>query len=54
MQYAQHESIFSTVRKIFAGKTLAKQAVAEMRPLTGDELSVVAGGPEVEVDIGNG
>ena len=52
MQYVQPESIFSAVRKIFAGEMPAKQAVTEMRPLTEGELRVVAGGPEVEVGAG--
>lgn len=52
MQHAQHKSIFPIVCRIFAGETPAKQAATEMRPLTGDELRAVAGGPEVEV--GNG
>ena len=52
MQHAQKESLFSSVRKIFAGETPAQKPVAEMRPLTEDELRAVAGGPEFEV--GNG
>ena len=52
MQAALHESIFSIVRKVLAGETPAQKPVAEMRSLTEDELSAVAGGPEVEV--GNG
>lgn len=57
MQAAQHESIFSTVRKAFASespesKKPARKPVAEMRQLTDDELRAVAGGPELEV--GNG
>jgi hypothetical protein len=53
MQKAQQESIFSNVRKIFAGETSEKKPSTEMRPLTADELGAVAGGPEVEVDNGN-
>lgn len=52
MQHTQQESIFSTVRKIFAGEKPAKQATTEMRSLTDDELSAVAGGPECEVGSG--
>ena len=52
MQRAQSESIFSTVRKIFAVDKPETQAATEMRPLTDHELRIVAGGPEVEV--GNG
>lgn len=54
MQHVQQESIFCSVRKIFAGEMPARKPVAEMRPLTEDESRAVAGGPEVEVDIGNG
>lgn len=52
MQHAQQESIFSTVRKIFAGETPAKKAAIEMRPLAEDELRAVAGGPECDVGAG--
>jgi hypothetical protein len=52
MQQAQQESIFSSIRKIFAGDAAAQKPAAEMRPLSNDELRAVAGGPEVEV--GNG
>jgi len=52
MQHAKSESIFSAVRKIFAGETPEKQAATEMRPLTDDELRAVAGGPECEVGGG--
>jgi hypothetical protein len=48
----QHESIFSHFRKIFAGETPAQKPVAEMRPLSDDELRAVAGGPELEVSAG--
>jgi hypothetical protein len=53
MQNVQHESIFSSIRKVFAGETPAKNIAPEMRLLTEDELRAVAGGPEVEVDNGN-
>jgi hypothetical protein len=52
MQQLQQESIFSSVRKVFATETPVKQATTEMRPLTADELRAVAGGPEVEVGAG--
>ncbi|WP_228896147.1 hypothetical protein [Pseudoduganella aquatica] len=52
MQHVQHESIFSTVRKMLAGEAPAKNTAPEMRTLTEDELRAVAGGPELEV--GNG
>lgn len=54
MQYAQQESIFSSVRKIFSGERPATQATTEMLLLTDDELRAVAGGPEVEINDGNG
>ena len=53
MQYVQQKSIISSDRKLFAGETPAQKSVAEMRPLTEDELRAVAGGPELEVDNGN-
>ncbi|WP_157200931.1 hypothetical protein [Massilia sp. Root351] len=52
MQHAQQEPIFSSIRKIFAGETPVQKPVAEMRPLTQDELRAVAGGPECEVGSG--
>ncbi|WP_157201631.1 hypothetical protein [Massilia sp. Root418] len=54
MQHEQHKSIFSNVSKFFSDKTPAQKPVTGMRPLTADELRSVAGGPEVEVDNGNG
>jgi hypothetical protein len=53
MKQTKHESIFSSIRAVIVGETLAKKAAAEMRPLTEDELRTVAGGPEVEVGNGN-
>ncbi|MYN11132.1 hypothetical protein [Pseudoduganella aquatica] len=52
MQHAQHESIFSNIRKLFTSETPAKNHAAEIRPLTEDELRAVAGGPELEVSAG--
>jgi hypothetical protein len=52
MQQAQHESIFSSIRKVFAGESPGKNMAPEMRPLTEDELRAVAGGPELEVGSG--
>lgn len=52
MQPAKQVSIFSSVRKIFAGETPAQKPVAEMRPLTAEEIQAVAGGPECEVGPG--
>lgn len=52
MQHTQQKSILASVRKIFAGETPAQKPVAEMRPLTEDELRAVAGGPELEVGSG--
>jgi hypothetical protein len=54
MQHTQHESVFSAVRKIFVDEKPAKQGSTEMRPLTNNELRAVAGGPEVEINDGNG
>ena len=54
MKHAQKESVFSSVRKIFARETLVQKPVTEMRPLTEDELRAVAGGPECEVGGGVG
>ena len=48
MQHPKQESILSSVREIFASETPTKKPVAEMRPLTEDELRAVAGGPECE------
>jgi hypothetical protein len=53
MQHRKQESIRSGIRKIFYSETPAQKPVAEMRPLTDDELRAVAGGPELEVDNGN-
>jgi hypothetical protein len=52
MKRNQQESIFSSVRKAFAGETQAQKPVPEMRALTDDELRAVAGGPECEVGGG--
>lgn len=52
MQQVQQESIFFSVRKVFAGEAPVKKAATEMRPLTEDELRAVAGGPECEVGPG--
>ena len=52
MQLLQLESVFSSIRKIFAGETPTQKAATDMRPLTADELRTVAGGPECEVGGG--
>lgn len=52
MQAAQHESIFSTVRKVFENDSPAQKSAPKTRPLTEDELLAVAGGPECEVGMG--
>ena len=52
MLQAKQDSILSCVRKIFAGETPAQKPVAEMRPLTAEEIQAVAGGPECEVGSG--
>lgn len=49
MQNTQHQSILSSVRKIFMNETSSKKPAAEMRRLTEDELRAVAGGPECDV-----
>ena len=54
MHVTQHKSLFSAICNVITGVASVKKPVAEMRPLTDDELRAVAGGPEVEVDNGNG
>jgi hypothetical protein len=54
MQENQSKSIFSRFNDISTNEASVKKPAAEMRPLSDEELRAVAGGPEVEVDDGNG